>query len=282
MKNSIINYFKKYFKNSPTKQAFLQNNLIPFDLGKMIRVGNNKDGGYVVSENGIKSCEFLLSIGLGFHFSFEKDFLKLKKSDSLLIESYDNSVSKKIMREYSTQNLIRLFFRPSFKAFQRSKRYFEFLLLFNSSKAIHVEKNVSEKKSENSETLNSIFQYLKQNNLVKIDIEGGEYILIYDIINNFNKINILIIEFHNLSNLENREKFDFFFEKVSEYFYLSHLHMNNSNGVSVDNFPDTIEFTFEKKCLLKTNVKKKLVNFPLDKLDYPNSRSTGDYNLIFK
>ena len=115
------------------------------------------------------------------------------------------------MREYSTQNLIRLFFRPSFKAFQRSRRYFEFLLLFNSSKAIHVEKNVSEKKSENSETLNSIFQYLKQNNLVKIDIEGGEYILIYDIINNFNKINILIIEFHNLSNLENREKFVFFF-----------------------------------------------------------------------
>ena len=278
----MISYFKKYFKNSPTKQAFLQKNLIPFDLGKMIRVGNNKDGGYVVSENGIKSCEFLLSIGLGFHFSFEKDFLKLKKSDSLLIESYDNSVSKKIMREYSTQNLIRLFFRPSFKAFQRSIRYFEYLLLFNSSKAIHVEKNVSEKKSENSETLNSIFQYLKQNNLVKIDIEGGEYILIYDIINNFNKINILIIEFHNLSNLENREKFVFFFKKVSEYFYLSHLHMNNSNGVSVDNFPDTIEFTFEKKCLLKTNVKKKLVNFPLDKLDYPNSKSTGDYNLIFK
>ena len=242
----MINYFKKYFKNSPTKQVFLQKNLIPFDLGKMIRVGNNKDGGYVVSEDGIKSCEFLLSIGLGFQFSFEKDFLKLKKSDSLLIESYDNSVSIKIMREYSTQNLIRLFYRPSFKAFQRSTRYFEFLLLFNSSKAIHVEKNVSEKKSENSETLNSIFQYLKQNNLVKIDIEGGEYILIYDIINNFNKINILIIEFHNLSNLENREKFDFFFEKVSEYFYLSHLHMNNSNGVSVDNFPDTIEFTFEK------------------------------------
>ena len=83
--------------------------------------------------------------------------------------------------------------------------------------------------------------------MVKIDIEGGEYILIYDIINNFNKINILIIEFHNLSNLENREKLVFFFEKVSEYFYLSHLHMNNSNGVSVDNYPDTIEFTFEKR-----------------------------------
>jgi len=278
----MINYFKKNFKNSPTKQAFLQKKLIPFDFGKMVRVGNNKDGGYLVSENGIKSCEFLLTIGLGYNFSFEKDFLKLKKSGSLLIKCYDNSVSKKIMKKYSTQNLIRLFFRPSFKAFQRSIKYFQFLLLFNSSKAIHVEKNVSEKKSENSETLNSIFQYLKQNNLVKIDIEGGEYILIYDIINNFNKINILIIEFHNLSNLENREKLDFFFEKVSEYFYLSHLHMNNSNGVSVDNFPDTIEFTFEKKCLLKTNVKKKLVNFPLDKLDYPNSKSTGDYNLIFK
>ena len=278
----MINYFKKNFKNSPTKQAFLQKKLIPFDFGKMVRVGNNKDGGYLVSENGIKSCEFLLTIGLGYHFSFEKDFLKLKKSGSLLIKCYDNSVSKKIMKKYSTQNLIRLFFRPSFKAFQRSIKYFQFLLLFNSGKAIHVEKNVSEKKSENSETLNSIFQYLKQTNLVKIDIEGGEYILIYDIINNFNKINVLIIEFHNLSNLKNREKFYFFFEKFSEFFYLSHLHMNNSNGVSVDNFPDTIELTFEKKYLLKTNVKKKLANFPLDKLDYPNSKNTGDYNLIFK
>ena len=66
----------------------------------MVRVGNNKDGGYIVSENGIKSCEFLLTIGLGYNFSFEKDFLKLKKSDSLLIKSYDNSVSKKIMRKY--------------------------------------------------------------------------------------------------------------------------------------------------------------------------------------
>ena len=71
----MINYFKKNFKNSPTKQAFLQKKLIPFDFGKMVRVGNHKDGGYLVSENGIKSCEFLLTIGLGYQFSFEKYFL---------------------------------------------------------------------------------------------------------------------------------------------------------------------------------------------------------------
>ena len=278
----MINFFKKYFKSFSNKQAFLQKKFLPVDFGIMIRVGNNKDGGYLISENGMKSCDFLLTIGLGYNFSFEKDFLKLKQSDSLLIECYDNSVSKKIMRKYSTLNLLRLFYRPSFKAFQRSIKYIQFLLLFNSGKATLIEKYVSEKKSENSETLNSIFQNLKQNNLVKIDIEEAEYIIINDIINNFNKINVLIIEFHNLSNLKNREKFHLFFEKISEFFYLSHLHMNNSSGVSIDNFPNTIEFTFEKKYLLKTKVKEKLANFPLDKFDYPNSKNTGDYNLVFK
>ena len=154
--------------------------------------------------------------------------------------------------------------------------------MWNYWKSPLQKKHVSEKKSENSETLNSIFQNLKQNNLVKIDIEEAEYIIINDIINNFNKINVLIIEFHNLSNLKNREKFHLFFEKISEFFYLSHLHMNNSSGVSIDNFPNTIEFTFEKKYLLKTKVKEKLANFPLDKFDYPNSKNTGDYNLVFK
>ena len=278
----MINFFKKYFKSFSNKQAFLQKKFLPVDFGIMIRVGNNKDGGYLISENGMKSCDFLLTIGLGYNFSFEKDFLKLKQSDSLLIECYDNSVSKKIIRKYSTLNLLRLFYRPSFKAFQRSIKYIQFLLLFNSGKATLIEKYVSEKKSENSETLNSIFQNLKQNNLVKIDIEEAEYIIINDIINNFNKINVLIIEFHNLSNLKNREKFCIFFEKISEFFYLSHLHMNNSSGVSIDNFPNTIEFTFEKKYLLKTKVKEKLANFPLDKFDYPNSKNTGDYNLVFK
>ena len=92
----MINFFIKYFKSFPSKQAFLQKKFLPVDFGIMIRVGNNKDGGYLVSENGMKSCDFLLTIGLGYHFSFEKDFLKLKKSDSLLIKSYDNSVSKKL------------------------------------------------------------------------------------------------------------------------------------------------------------------------------------------
>ena len=58
--------------------------------------------------------------------------------------------------------------------------------------------------------------------------------------------------------------------------------MNNSNGVAIDNFPDSIEFTFEKKHLLKTSFKKKLANFPLNKFDFPNSKNTGDYNLVFK
>ena len=278
----MINFFKKYNKKSVSKKAILKKNFIPFDLGKMLRIGNNKDGGYLVSKNGINNCKFLLSLGVGFNWSFEKKFMQLKNSEDRLVICYDNSISKEILREYSAKNFFRIFYKPSFKAIQRSSKYLDFKKLFDSKKAIHIKKNIDSEKSDSTETLNNIFQNLENNNLLKVDIEGSEYKILDQIINNFNKMSVLIIEFHNLSDKKNKEKFEFFFEKISDSFYLSHLHMNNANGIALDNFPDTIELTFEKKYILNNIPKRKIESFPLNNLDFPNSKNTNDYNLVFE
>ena len=206
----MINYFKKSSKRNFTKNAVLEKNFIPFDLGKMLRIGNNKDGGYLVSNVGINKCDFLLSLGLGFHWSFEKKFIEIKNSENRSVLCYDNSVSKKILKEYSIKNFFRLFYKPSFKAIQRSLKYSDFKKLFNSKKATHIKKNIDTSESENTETLDNIFKSLKDNILLKIDIEGGEYKILDQVINNINKVSVLIIEFHNLSDNENKKKFEFF------------------------------------------------------------------------
>ena len=103
----MIDFFRKFYKRSVAKSAILKKDFIPFDLGKMLRIGNNKDGGYLVSNNGIKNCNFLLSLGLGFHWSFEKKFIELKNLENRLVMCYDNSVSIKLYSSKIIKNLLK-------------------------------------------------------------------------------------------------------------------------------------------------------------------------------
>ena len=52
--------------------------LKPFNLGNLVRLGGNKDGGYLLSNKSLSKCNFLISIGISYNWDFEKDFLKKK------------------------------------------------------------------------------------------------------------------------------------------------------------------------------------------------------------
>ena len=51
----------------------------PFFFGNLIRVGNRFDGGYVVPEQALKSCKFLLSLGINDDISFDLHFSQANK-----------------------------------------------------------------------------------------------------------------------------------------------------------------------------------------------------------
>ena len=71
----------------PKKFNFLR----PIKISKLIRLGNNQDGGYLLPINSLKKSENLISFGLGDNFSFEMDFFKHKPNG--LIYVFDHTVN---------------------------------------------------------------------------------------------------------------------------------------------------------------------------------------------
>ena len=68
---------------------------------KLIRIGKNNDGGYLVDEQSIRDANTFISLGINDDWSFEKDFLKINKNVNLIC--YDNNTSLIF--------LIKIFFR---------------------------------------------------------------------------------------------------------------------------------------------------------------------------
>ena len=46
---------------------------------ELLRFGKNNDGGYLIEQESLKKANSLLSFGMGYDWSFEKDFFNYKK-----------------------------------------------------------------------------------------------------------------------------------------------------------------------------------------------------------
>ena len=51
------------------------NYLIPNKVDDLIRLGNKRDAGYIVTESSLNNCNFLISFGMAENFTIERDFL---------------------------------------------------------------------------------------------------------------------------------------------------------------------------------------------------------------
>ena len=69
----------------------LPNFLIPkfVNNNKLIRVGSEFDGGYVILKKSIKRTSHLITYGISDNFDFEKHFKTISKCS---VDSYDHSV----------------------------------------------------------------------------------------------------------------------------------------------------------------------------------------------
>ena len=254
--------------------------LKPFNLGNLVRLGGNKDGGYLLSNKSLSKCNFLISIGISYNWDFEKDFLKKKNAENLSIIAYDNSISLKIIKKFSLKNLIIFFTRPSFKTMQRIAKFFSYIKIFNKKNAIHYSLNLAKFNSKKTINLDRIFDNIKSKSIIlKIDIEGDEYLLINDILKHLSKINVLIIELHFIQ--KNKVLFLKFIKNLSKKFYVSHVHINNATFQWSDK-AEIVECTFERKTHFKNNVNLSKSSYPLKNLDFPSSKSIVDPKIIFK
>jgi hypothetical protein len=65
----------------------------PIELDDLVRIGNDNDGGYVLSERQIEKTGTLLSFGINDDWTFEKGFLQKK---NISIYAYDYSIKDEL------------------------------------------------------------------------------------------------------------------------------------------------------------------------------------------
>ena len=216
---------------------------------KLIRIGGDYDGGYLVPDdlNGVK---FNLSPGVGNRYHFELDLLK-KNIPSYMLDASIDSISSKLKR------------------------------------CIFKKKNVGSINKKDQISINDLIESFKlkkkQDLMLQMDIEGMEYETILSLSKkNLDYFRIIIIEFNNLREIKNK----FFLkivmstlEKILQNFVVCHLHPNNSCGINhISNLPipNAIEVSFIRKDRVKKKTYTK--SFP-HYLDQPSVKNLKDIYL---
>ncbi len=197
---------------------------------RLMRVGRDYDGGYVLPEVLIAKSEALLSYGIADDSSFEEDYSTRSNKPSY---GFDCGIS-----QVKTRSKLFTFYSECigtdeylYKKQQSSKRVGTF--------SSHIEKlNLSHKKV-----------------LVKMDIEGAEFSVIPEIIKNPNIVG-LIMELH-IWGADELKKAINLLKEIDKDYVLTHVHGNNyaSSGVMTRNSIGYLPILFEM-----TYVSKKIIN----------------------
>lgn len=246
----------------------------------LIRLGQDNDGGYLVEKKSIENSKSLVTLGLGYDWSFEKDFYSLTKKP---IFCYDHTVNysaiKKVSRKFLFSYIFRIF-KPKY-IFKKNffKHLFKNILLFRdyklffNTKAKHFEKRIGsgqggiklEKILEDKRDLCPLF--------LKIDIEGSEYRIFEEIIKYQDNFTGIAIELHDVDL--HLEKIKDFFEKLN--MELVHIHPQNPAFVTENNIPTQLELTFAKNPVPVSSE----IKIPHN-LDQPANPNLPEIDLIFE
>ena len=142
----------------------------------------------------------------------------------------------------------------------------------------YLKKIVSKKTKQNNQI--TISEAIGDNKdiILKVDIEGDEYKVLKEINKNFNKLNLVIIEFHDLQKNLKRIK-DFIIRTK-----LRNIHINANNYGMVDNkgIPQVIEMTLINPKKFKIKKQKTTRNYPIQGLDYKNRKRGPEIKICFK
>lgn len=208
------------------------------------RLGDNNDGGYLVSYESVIKSDCLISFGLEENWSFEFDFTK---ENNLDVYCFDASVNRKYFRN----KLFKTFFRfdkPQFflKSFQNYLNYKSF---FDNPSHTHIYKYISFDRYPDNisfESLKKNFLNKFNNIFFKIDIEGAEYRILNELINIKEKISSIVIEFHDV-DLNINKILDF---KKKLNIPIININANNNGFLSKSKIPTVIEVTFAQPDLI--------------------------------
>ncbi len=178
------------------------------NLSNLVRLGRKFDGGYVIDKRVINKTKVIIACGLEAEWSFEKEFQK--HNEDCKVIAFDHTVDKKFWIDRFLKDFISLLLLRKIKPNQILDvfKYAEYLNFFNKKNKHYLKKIVSKRKDKDKEI--TITEAIGKNKdiVLKIDIEGDEYKVLNEINKNLDKLNLVIIEFHDLQkNLKKNRKF---------------------------------------------------------------------------
>ncbi len=255
----------------------LPNIFKPFRSNKLnlLRVGPKKDGGYIIDKRVIKRSKTVITCGLNDDWEFEKHYLKINPESKII--AYDHTVNKKFWKKRFKKDFLALlmFKKISINKILDVFKYIDYKFFFK--KNIHISKKVVlKKKNVNEISIKEILDK-KKDVILKIDIEGDEYKILDAINKEQRKINLLIVEFHNISkNIQKIKKF-----LSNSKFKIVHLHGNNYGGIDKFKNPNVIEVSLLNSKKFFVNKEKSIQNYPIFGLDFKNLKRREDIKLKF-
>ena len=255
----------------------------PENKCEMIRLGKKNDGGYTIPKRSLQDTNTLIGFGISDDWSFEENFFNLSGAKVLC---YDYSVNTRFWIVKFLKNLINfLFLKNCQDNFTELTKYFKYKFFFSKTNISHEKKFIAPLNQKitgvNETSITDLNNIIKSNNLgqifLKVDIEGSEYRILDQILENQNHFTGTVIEFHDC---------DLHFDKIDKFIkkfllQLVHVHVNNYGAINQFDEPTVIELTFSAK---KYNENRELSdnNFPVINLDQPNNPNIEDEKIVFR
>lgn len=251
--------------------------LAPTKVDRLMRLGGDHDGGYVIPEGSIRNAKVLVALGVGASWQFEKDAKAL--NPSLRVHAYDHTVSDKLFaRQYFAEIAAFLTGKVTFEKVRRRRRRLRDYRSFFGREATHFRQRIHDRCDTQSVDLDTVFERAGDGDIfVKMDIEGAEYRVIDQLMAHSDKITGLIVEFHDTGPL--REPFERCMRLLLQRFKVVHIHANNFGLTYRDGFPEALEITLARADLVQ-GVQTR-TQLPIPGLDQPNDPMRPDYQLTF-
>jgi hypothetical protein len=255
----------------PKELEFLR----PVVIKDLQRIGNLNDGGYVMSSSAILKVNYLLSLGLGENWSFERTFSEINKRAK--IDIYDDTVSLSFFLRKAFNGLVNLIlFKESLAGVKarinRLSNYFSFW--YRNPRNTHHKIRINMSSFERALSIYPIEAEIG----LKVDIEGSEWEILDQIIAHQSRFRFILMEVHDfdLHVLQLKK----FFNKLSGPLVHSHLHANNFEGLGKNGFPRVFEITLLRDPTI-LDPREYRSELPLEGLDVPNAKNRPDFLITF-
>lgn len=219
---------------------------------KLIRLGRDNDGGYIVPTIALIKATALLGYGISDDISFEEQFSNIYQKKSYGFDCTINNINT------------------------------------NNKLCSFIPQCIGPKNSLNKDKYSYFEQQLKNLNLehkqifIKMDIEGAEYNVFSEILKHNANITGIVIEIHfNNESTEYRKAINLL-EELNKYFFLIHVHGNNWCGKifttknSKGYIPKVLELTYINKSLAQKATIATNQTHP-KKIDMPNRKNHPDW-----